>query len=177
MQSMWRWIPLLAMIAVPAATAQGTAGPGQADVPAWAFPPPQTSGVPGSTRKFSDTAIFDRTRPVDWFPDDHPAAPDAVRGRAQLFACGYCHSPDGGGRPENAALAGLSMALGAFVAGVVLAALSIGQALAGPATGRPSPRAACSAAASRRRPRPCRRAVANTSILPICNEDSGFLLM
>jgi len=108
MQPMWRWIPLLATIAVTAAAAQGTAGPSQPEVPAWAFPPPQTSSVPGSAHRFSDTAIFDRTRPVDWFPDDHPPAPDAVKGRAQLFACGYCHSPDGGGRPENTALAGLS---------------------------------------------------------------------
>ena len=120
------WVPLTAcMLAasaaaqqpVPAATrtpasasapAPQPASATAANVPAWAFPPPQISGVPGSTRRFSDTAIFDRTRPVDWFPDDHPPAPDAVKGRAQLFACGYCHSPDGGGRPENAALAGMS---------------------------------------------------------------------
>lgn len=75
--------------------------------PTWAYPPAQTSSVPRSTRQFSETAIFDRTRPVDWFPGDHPAMPDAVQGRAQQFACGYCHSPDGGGRPENAALAGV----------------------------------------------------------------------
>jgi cytochrome c553 len=45
----------------------------------------------------------------DWYPGSHPAMPAIVAvGRAPaVFACGYCHLPAGGGRPENAALAGL----------------------------------------------------------------------
>jgi cytochrome c553 len=36
--------------------------------------------------------------------------PEVVaRGRKpELFACGYCHYPNGQGRPENSSLAGLS---------------------------------------------------------------------
>jgi len=46
----------------------------------------------------------------DWHPADHPAMPEIVsHGRKpDVFACGYCHLPNGLGRPENASLAGLS---------------------------------------------------------------------
>jgi cytochrome c553 len=52
---------------------------------------------------------FDGAQAVDWFPAAHPPAPTVVMhappgGR---FACGYCHLPDGRGRPENARLQGL----------------------------------------------------------------------
>ncbi len=45
----------------------------------------------------------------DWYPNTHPKMPDIVaRGRKPaVFACAYCHLPDGGGRAENAVLAGL----------------------------------------------------------------------
>jgi cytochrome c553 len=89
-------------MALPAMTAAGAEA-----VPAWAFPGPVTYGVPGSDRHYSEVVLFDRTRAVDWFPDSHPLMPDAVRGRAPVYACGYCHLPDGAGRAENAALAGL----------------------------------------------------------------------
>ncbi len=37
--------------------------------------------------------------------------PIAARGPApEVFACGYCHTPSGQGRPENAALAALPAA-------------------------------------------------------------------
>lgn len=62
----------------------------------------------GSARKFSEVQIYDRTRAVDWFPDEHPPMPAAVAGRAPVFACGFCHLPNGGGRPENAALADMT---------------------------------------------------------------------
>jgi cytochrome c553 len=51
--------------------------------------------------------MFDRTTAVDWFPDEHPPMPSAVKGRFPVYACGYCHLPEGAGRPENASLAGL----------------------------------------------------------------------
>lgn len=65
--------------------------------------------VPGSTAAFTDQQISDLFNPPDWHPNDHPAMPDVVsRGRApDVFACGYCHLPNGQGRPENASLAGL----------------------------------------------------------------------
>jgi cytochrome c553 len=47
--------------------------------------------------------------PADWFPEDHPAMPEVVaHGRApDARACGFCHMPNGKGRPENAPVAGL----------------------------------------------------------------------
>ena len=48
-------------------------------------------------------------RAIDWFPDGHPAAPNVVlrAGGEGAYPCGYCHLPDGRGRPENARLQGL----------------------------------------------------------------------
>jgi len=65
--------------------------------------------VPGSNMAFTDQRAHDRFNIADWYPKSHPAMPDIVsRGRRPaVFACGYCHLPDGAGRPENAALAGL----------------------------------------------------------------------
>jgi cytochrome c553 len=52
--------------------------------------------------------IHDLKHAVDWFPTEHPAMPTIVAaGHDKANACGYCHLPDGNGRPENSALAGL----------------------------------------------------------------------
>jgi len=75
--------------------------------PLWAFPGPLTKSVPGSKAAYSDSQMFDRASAVDWFPDSHPAMPPSVKGRVPLYACGFCHLPQGAGRPENAALAGM----------------------------------------------------------------------
>lgn len=65
--------------------------------------------VPGSAVEFTFTNPRNLYQPPDWHPEDHPEMPDIVaRGREPLvFACGYCHLPNGQGRPENASLAGL----------------------------------------------------------------------
>jgi cytochrome c553 len=88
--------------------------------PPWAFmvqppvqPPPDDGvprHVPGSTVAFSVTQIRDLFVVPDWHPGDHPPLPGVVGvGRKpDLFACGYCHYPNGLGRPENASVAGLS---------------------------------------------------------------------
>jgi cytochrome c553 len=105
-----------------------------ADLPAWAFPvapppaprvptvpgvapvrrpspdnaPPQ---VPNSTVALTRDELRAHSTVVpDWHPDEHPAMPDIVnRGREpQVWACAYCHLPNGAGRPENASIAGLS---------------------------------------------------------------------
>ena len=88
--------------------------------PAWAYPiqPPVTPApddgvqkrVPESTVALTLTQIRDLYVPPDWHPGDHPPMPEVVaRGRKpELFACGYCHYPNGQGRPENSSLAGLS---------------------------------------------------------------------
>jgi cytochrome c553 len=102
-----------------AAIAQGADTP-----PIWAYPvAPQTGApagpppkpddtvkksLPGSRVRFTDAGVSDRFNVPDWFPSEHPPMPDVVaHGRKpQVFACGYCHLPNGQGRPENASLAG-----------------------------------------------------------------------
>jgi cytochrome c553 len=48
----------------------------------------------------------------DWHPEDHPPMPGIVSvGREPaVWACAYCHLPNGAGRPENASIAGLTPA-------------------------------------------------------------------
>jgi cytochrome c553 len=68
--------------------------------------------VPGSTATFTLTQIADLFSAPDWHPEAHPAMPEIVaRGRKpEIYACGYCHLPNGLGRPENSSLAGLPAA-------------------------------------------------------------------
>ncbi len=72
-------------------------------------PPPGLMHVPGSTVGLTIPQTRDLFNPPDWYPDDHPAMPDVVAHgrRPDVRACGYCHLPNGQGRPENASLAGL----------------------------------------------------------------------
>ncbi|MFZ0807572.1 MAG: c-type cytochrome [Candidatus Sulfotelmatobacter sp.] len=53
--------------------------------------------------------IHDLFAVPDWHPEAHPAMPEVVAHGHQpdVYACGYCHLPNGQGRPENASLAGL----------------------------------------------------------------------
>lgn len=91
-------------------------------VPAWAFPlnPPtpgdpalydriQALHVPNSKVSFTEAELNDLFSAPDWRPASHSATPEIVsHGRPpDVYACGYCHSPSGQGRPENASLAGL----------------------------------------------------------------------
>lgn len=88
--------------------------------PHWAYPvnppglkPPADDGtqhmVYDSAQRFTLTQIRDLFKAPDWHPRDHPAMPDivSVGRKPNVFACGYCHLPNGAGRPENASLAGL----------------------------------------------------------------------
>ena len=72
---------------------------------------PTPRHVPDSTASFTLAQVADFYNPPDWHPTDHPAMPDIVaHGRApDVYACGYCHLPNGQGRPENASLSGLSV--------------------------------------------------------------------
>ena len=91
--------------------------------PPWAFAvnPPGTQPaaddgmvrrVPGSDAAFTLTQIRDLFTVPDWHPDGHPPMPEVVSHGAKpgVFACGYCHLPNGLGRPENSSLAGLPAA-------------------------------------------------------------------
>ena len=89
--------------------------------PQWAFPtaaPPHPAPVrdsvvrhhvPGSARTFTMARAANAFDVADWFPDSHAPMPRPVRyGHSPEWrACGFCHLPDGRGRPENATLAGL----------------------------------------------------------------------
>ena len=95
-----------------------------AEMPSWAYPlnPPtpviQTKDdgspqrVPNSNVAMTRQQIGARGTVPDWHPDEHPQMPDVVaKGREPAVrACGYCHQPSGAGRPENAALTGLTPA-------------------------------------------------------------------
>jgi cytochrome c553 len=65
--------------------------------------------LPNSPAQFTRAQLTNRFAAPDWYPGSHGPMPDIVaRGRApDLYACGYCHTPGGQGRPENAPLAGL----------------------------------------------------------------------
>jgi cytochrome c553 len=92
----------------------------QPGIPAWAYPisppaaPLKDDGtvfhVPNSTVGMTITQARNNADVPDWHPDEHPPMPDVVKhGRmsAGVRACGYCHYPNGLGRPENASIAGL----------------------------------------------------------------------
>ena len=68
--------------------------------------------VPGSDVTFTVAQTKDLFTVPDWHPAAHPRMPEIVsRGRKpDVFACGYCHLPNGMGRPENSSLAGMSAA-------------------------------------------------------------------
>jgi len=110
---------VLSLLVVLIAAAPGWA---DADAPSWAYPvnppgaPPavdegKLQRVPESTRTFTQREIAAiAEQPPDWHPQEHPAMPGIV-GRSRepkVYACAYCHLPNGAGRPENASLAGLS---------------------------------------------------------------------
>ncbi len=120
-----RWCVSVVLVGVSPLGAQTprTGAPTSAarpEPPAWAMPLGTGSAatpfdsvtprrVPGSDVAYTDLRAHDRFNIPDWYPESHPAMPPVVaRGRPPaVWACGYCHLPDGAGRPENASLAGL----------------------------------------------------------------------
>lgn len=77
---------------------------GNPDVP----DPDEIVTVPGSSVSMPRSAININNGPPDWHPDGHPAMPELVAtgGGEGVVACGYCHLPNGQGKPENAGVAG-----------------------------------------------------------------------
>ena len=91
--------------------------------PPWAYPvnppglqtPPDDGTrhtLPGTDRRFTWTELRNLFKVPDWRPEGHPPMPDIVEHGAKpgVFACGFCHLPNGLGRPENSSLAGLPAA-------------------------------------------------------------------
>jgi cytochrome c553 len=89
-------------------------------LPVWAYPvnppglqPAPDDGalrhVPDSSASFTLTQIRNLFKVPDWHPDGHPPMPEVVADgrKPNVFACGFCHLPNGLGRPENSSLAGL----------------------------------------------------------------------
>jgi cytochrome c553 len=68
--------------------------------------------VSGSKLSFTLPQVHDFFNVPDWHPGNHPAMPAIVAHGRQpaVYACGYCHLPNGQGRPENSSLAGLPAA-------------------------------------------------------------------
>ena len=120
---------VLAAAVVPLAQAPAL----RADAPAGATPPPwvytinapappgapapppddgSPRSVPGSAVRLTRAQLGDLFNPPDWHPDNHPPPPEVVAHgrRPDVRACGYCHYPNGQGRPENSSLAGLPAA-------------------------------------------------------------------
>lgn len=122
-------LAISALLAVAAAGGQNAGTPQAAPepLPYWAFavdPPELPSAapavsdddavqhVPGSEAAFTRKQVGDLLNAPDWHPAGHPPMPRVVaHGRPpDAFACGYCHLPNGQGRPENSSLAGLPAA-------------------------------------------------------------------
>jgi len=69
--------------------------------------PDEVVTVPGSTLSLRRGDIRIENGPPDWHPEGRPPMPEIVaRGREGVLPCGYCHLPNGMGKPENAGLAG-----------------------------------------------------------------------
>src|SRR5205085_11615351 len=90
--------PLWAFPVAPAPQ-RGAAGGGGA---AAAAPDNSPKTVPGSSLSLTPQQVRDSYNVPDWHSDGHPAMPDiVVHGRrTTVIACGYCHLPNGQGRPE-----------------------------------------------------------------------------
>lgn len=73
-------------------------------------PPPEAPlSLDGSERTYTLAEVQRAFDIADWRPDLHPEMPPVVAQgrRPEVMACGFCHYPNGQGRPENASLAGL----------------------------------------------------------------------
>ncbi len=68
--------------------------------------------VPGSKLAFTHSQVQDLFNVPDWHHTAHAPMPDIVAHGRQpdVYACAYCHLPNGQGRPENSSLAGLPIA-------------------------------------------------------------------
>ena len=119
--SVWTVVPAAAVVFAGGTGLQAQQeGEGAAAVLPWAYvlndpavsaeapDPDEVVTVPGSSVSMPRSAINIDNGPPDWHPDAHPPMPEVVAhgGGEGVVACGYCHLPNGQGKPENAGLAG-----------------------------------------------------------------------
>ena len=116
-----RTLQLVMVLGASQLGAQRSKPASQFVVPPWAFPTAPAAAAPpsydsvtlhhiaGSTLSMTTARAMNAFDAPDWFPAMHPEMPRPVRsGHAPEWrACGFCHLPNGNGRPENATLAGL----------------------------------------------------------------------
>jgi cytochrome c553 len=96
--------------------------PQDQSTPYWAYvlnppndPPPADPTplhVPNSSASFTFAETQDYFRVADWNPNAHPPMPPivALGRKPDVYACAFCHLPNGQGKPENSSLAGLPVA-------------------------------------------------------------------
>ncbi len=94
------------------AAAAGAAAPAAAPAAPAAEPEDRDTPrrLPGAAAAFALKEVDNNYGPADWYPQDHPKMPDIVAHgdkAAMVNACGFCHYPNGKGRPNNAGPAGL----------------------------------------------------------------------
>jgi cytochrome c553 len=121
-------------------------------VPAWVFPlnPPEPAvaepfdrvkplHMANSKVTYTEAQLNDLFAAPDWRPDSHSPMPKVVShgNPPDVYACGYCHTPTGQGRPENASLAGLPAQ---YIIQQVADFKSGARHTAGPASYRPANR-------------------------------------
>src|SRR5579864_2222139 len=121
--SKFRAVPLAALVALVAGPVAAQAQTPTAipnGLPTWAYNIPDkvqpaatpltgTIHVAGSATEYDASQVRSTTNPPDWFPDEHPPAPQIVKGpnAPPGAVCGTCHLMSGQGHPESADIAGL----------------------------------------------------------------------
>ena len=119
---LYRWTCWVLLVFVCAVHSSLCGGSPPADFPDWLFPLDPSASTPvtwdstqllsneHSKLHYTQAQLKDLFNAPDWFPESHDQMPEVViHGRKpDVFACGFCHTPSGQGRPENASLAGLS---------------------------------------------------------------------
>jgi len=114
----------MALALTVVASASGAGTPDASAVPDWLYPgnsapadqrdDDQTAAVhlAGSSVSYTESQLKDLYSAPDWGLQPHTPMPAVVAHGRQpdVLACGYCHTPSGQGRPENASIAGLPAA-------------------------------------------------------------------
>jgi cytochrome c553 len=111
---------LVALVAGPVAAQAQTPTAIPNGLPTWAYNIPDkvqpaatpltgTIHVAGGAKDYDASQVRSTTNPPDWFPDEHPAAPQIVKGpnAPPGAVCGTCHLMSGQGHPESADIAGM----------------------------------------------------------------------